>query len=154
MPAPTNPFDVFDFATLEGVEADTGAGPLPDGDYALQVVSAEIKTTKGGRAIVCKFEIMDKKRFVFNYFNFENSSEQAVKIGLSQLKSFIQCAGKRLEDMGNDVTKLIGLMVIARLKIDGEYNRISYFKPYKGPQKRADGGSTMPTFDPDEALPF
>ncbi len=133
---------------------DQSFEPIPQGEYTLVCVNAEINENKKGTGeyIKCEFEVdggEQNGRKVFHMFNIKNENVKAVEIGLGQLKTFLKMAGKN--DSGiNDVNELIGLKSNAVLKIRksdeyGDQSVISYFKPLK---------VQPPAFNASENVPF
>lgn len=128
---------------------------LPAGEYNLVCVEAIVKDTKdgAGQYIASKFEVINNPlyegRFVWHNFNIKNKNEQAVNIGLQQLKTFLLSGGRS----GNALvspTQMIGLKTEAWIKIKENppfdtANRISSFK-LKDADKKA---SNQKTESPD-----
>lgn len=123
------------FLNLENVAANTKA-ELPVGTYRMKVESAEVKPTKtGGKYILMWLVVTDegsnKGRKLSHMFNIENSSAKAQQIGLSELKTFLLCAGedgKALES----VSALVGKEATVKTKMEkdregNERAKIGYF---------------------------
>lgn len=132
-------------------EQTPGFKPLPEGFYNVISDDAVIKQTKsGGEMINIKFRVLDGEyagRFIFQSFTIKNDNPKAVEIGLSQLKSFIRCAGLNIEVL-NDVLDLVAGKVSAKVKIQpdtgyGEQNKISYFKELEA-VKNYDSSNDLP----------
>lgn len=112
-----------------------GFSPIEPGQYTVVVDEAEVKETKAGNGsyINVKFKIDGTNRSIFHSFNIRNPNQQAVEIGLGQLKAFLKCAGwtdLKLSDVG----MLLGCRADAVVKIKndptyGEKSVISYFRP-------------------------
>lgn len=121
---------------------------IPAGNYNVVLDTAQIKETKDGTGeyINCKFVIVGgdhDDRILFHMFNIKNKNAQATEIGLSQLKSFMKCAGAKDFNI-KSVSVLEGMQALAVVKTKtdsyGEKNVISYFKPIsaldKGPNQQ------------------
>jgi hypothetical protein len=115
----------------------TESDVIPAGSYFVTLTEATIKETKNGKGeyINAKFRINEgdhEGRNLFMMFNIKNENEQAVKIGLQQLKGFMQAAGfstfvvKSVADLEGAAA-----MAVVKNKTDdyGEKAVISYFKP-------------------------
>ena len=138
------------------VKVEKSFEPVPVGTYNVISDDAELKETKDGQGayILMKFKILDGDqdgRFLFANFNTMNKNEQAVKIGLQQLKGFIECA-KIKQNKFKSPTELVGYkaQAVVKHKVDsyGTKAVISYFKAFEGsssptkdaaPKKAADG---------------
>lgn len=119
--------------------------PIPPGQYVVQLAEAAIKETKSmtGEYINAKYLIVEgpsEGRSLFHMFNIKNDNPKAVEIGLSQLKSFMKCAGKTTFNLSS-VSDLLGLKAIAVVKTRtddfGEKSVISFFKPVGSPATTA-----------------
>jgi len=91
------------------IKAATGEGYelLPKGDYTAMVSDYEWKATKGGHMLVLKHEITEGEfagRVLFDNLNLDNSSEQAVKIALGNLKGL--CVAVGMESFFDAVLKV------------------------------------------------
>lgn len=126
------------FLDLSNVEEQKGFEVVPQGDYLVIVDDAQVKDTKSGTGayINVKFLITEgeyKNRAIFNMFNIKNDNQQAVKIGLEQLKAFLKISGYKTPESIESVTDLIGLTATAVVKNKkddyGDKAYISYFKP-------------------------
>lgn len=145
---------------LTDVESSSGFEPMPKGDYLIRCEKAEVKETRDGTGqfISCEMSVMGPQEYegrkVFTNFNIKNKSEQAVEIGLSQLKSFMECSKVDDPNKLEDVSALEGLICTAHLKIRkseqyGDSNEVHYFKPgddFSEPEKSG--------VDENEKLPF
>lgn len=109
---------------------------IPEGDYTINCVTAEVKQTKSttGEYINCKFAIVGGDhdgRVLFHMFNIKNDNPKAVEIGMGQLKSFLMASGVNNFKIQSAI-ELEGLTCQAKIKIKndsyGEKNVISYFK--------------------------
>ncbi len=118
---------------------ESGFSLLPNGEYNVIVDEAIIKQTKDGTGeyINVKLKVLGSSydgRFLFTMFNIKNKNPEAVKIGMSQLKTFLNVCGRGAAPL-TDVTQLVGFKAVAVVKTKedsyGEKNVVSYFKPYK-----------------------
>jgi hypothetical protein len=108
---------------------------IPDGKYICNVTDAGMKDTKsGGMMIVATFTVRDgehKGRKVFHNFNVENSNAKAVEIGMGQIKSLLENAGKNADKL-ESAQALCGLTVGVKTKTNkseqyGDKTEVSYF---------------------------
>ena len=121
---------------LSNVKANTGS-MLPDGKYEVYLTDAALKDTKSGigKYISVQFKIPSgdhANRVVFHNFNVVNANAQAVEIGLSQLKSLLECAGFATPDKLDNIDQLVGLRVGIKTRTAkdtgfGEKTEVSYF---------------------------
>ncbi len=129
----------FDFGALDfsKVKTNNNFEPVPVGEYTVISDDAELKSTKDGTGayVSLKLKIIGGDhdgRFIFNTFNVQNKSEKATEIGLSQLKSYMQCCGIK-DDKLKNVIALVGYKckAIVKQKTDsfGTKAVVSYFKP-------------------------
>ena len=143
---------------LSNVEAQKGFAPMPAGPYLVQCEEASVESTSAGDGQYIKVKLNVKgplefeNRKVFTNFNIQNPSEQAQEIGLSQLKSFLECSGVKDPNKLEDVNHLVGLVCTAHLKVKkseqyGDQNEVSYFK-------EADESDDAPKMNTKEKLPF
>jgi len=125
---------------LDGIEEV--AGGLKAGEHLLTVAKAELKETKSGTGMYYKVEFTaDNGQKHWENYNVKNDSEIAQKIGRQQFKAFLTKAGYK-EKTFNDVNKMIGLSVLAKIKVTeddkwGEQRSITSYKaapndPLKG----------------------
>ena len=125
---------------------------VPDGDYNLRCVNAELKDTKSGsgKYISCELDIVgtdyNGRKFWFN-FNMINPNEEAVRIGKQQLKTFMTIAKHKDPNKLESVTELIGLETGAHIgpRKSDKKKEIRYF---------IDKLDDLPNFDSNEDLPF
>ncbi len=70
---------------------------IPPGTYNVVIVDSDVQdTAKGGKMLVCKYQIVDGQCVgdtVTDRINIVNSSDVAQKIGLSQLKNICDAVG-------------------------------------------------------------
>lgn len=123
---------------LSGV-SEAGIEP---GEYKVTCTEAEVKETKAGTGeyIKCKFETETGTK-IFHNFNIKNPNEQAKKIGLAQLKTFLRVAGKEDPNNLGGVNEMLGLTCRVKLKIEetdfGSQPRITSFKALPGQEPGA-----------------
>lgn len=123
--------------------ADNNFKPIPPGDYTLKVSEAELKSAKDGygQYIKVTFTVIGPKfegRKIFTNFNTRNRSDDAARIGISQLKALV-LAGRVSEPL-IDTDQLIGATVNARVTIEksknpqyDDQNRVSRYQPVSAP---------------------
>lgn len=100
----------FGFDTTEVDVTERNYEPLPEGQYELQAVNAELRDTKAGTGqyVHVEFEVAKGEhvgRKVWANYNIHNASEKAQKIGRQELVSWATAAGVPNAD---DTDKLIG----------------------------------------------
>ena len=138
---------------LENVQASTGFDVLPPGTYSVQVDAAELQETKDGEGAYIKttFTIISENynnRKLFHNFNIKNKSEEAVKIGLSEIKALIVASGASTTKITSP-EQIIGLECDVKIKVVKEEgyedkNRIIAFKKPSGESVANTGGSEIP----------
>lgn len=139
---------------LTNVEASTGFDVLPNGTYSVQVEDAELQSTKDEKGAYIKTTLVVltegfKKRKLFHNFNIKNANEQAVQIGLSEIKALILASGATTTKITSP-EQLIGLECDVKVKIVKEEgyedkNRIVAFKkPVDGSPANSAPGSEIP----------
>jgi hypothetical protein len=118
---------------LSGVQE---SGVPQAGDYTVTCVHAELMETKSGTGEYIKVKLeADSGQIFFHNFNTKNDNKQAVDIGLGQLKKFLRVSGVKDPDKIKTVMKLVGLKVIATVKVEdkddgyGPKAKITNFKP-------------------------
>lgn len=136
---------------------DLGAVPendlLPAGDYAIQCVSVELKTTKDGygKFIAAQFEVLtgDRKgKRIFQNFNIKNNNQQAVDIALRSIKQWVRaCGGTGTEQL---TMKLLNSMQGKEI-----FAAIGASKPKDGyePQNVINKFHVQPADSPAQAAP-
>ncbi|CAB4172657.1 Protein of unknown function DUF669 [uncultured Caudovirales phage] len=104
------------------VQEDRDFSPLPEGEYLVEIKTAEIKATKSGtgKYINVRMDVIEgkyAKRVLFSIINIKNDSDVAEKIGRSQLGEIM-----RSNNIGTlqDTDQLIGATMMVRVVI-GEY---------------------------------
>lgn len=126
------------FLDLSEVKVESNFKAIPAGTYTVILDDCEVKQTKSGTGeyINCKFKIIGGEyddKILYHMFNIKNENQEAVKIGLSQLRTFMECAG--IKDLKlKSVVELVGYKAMATVKNKtdsyGEKAVISYFKPF------------------------
>lgn len=85
----------YDFGvTLADIEVNDNYSPLPPGDYEVMATKLELKETKNGMGKYLQFEFVVsgnayQNRKLFQNIIVEHSNEDAKRIGLQLLKSWI-----------------------------------------------------------------
>lgn len=101
--------------------------PIPAGQYHVSVEKADLADTKtGGKMIKVQFNIVEgdqEGRKIFNQYNIQNASPQAVQIGLGSLKSMMKAFKHPNPNRLESTAELVGLHGMIRTKIeeDGQY---------------------------------
>jgi len=142
---------------LDLTETPESGLTIPPGNYVVIADEAEVKDTKNGTGqyINVKFKVLGGKfdgRFLFQMFNIKNANPKAVEIGLSQLKTFMKCAG--VQDFKlTSALDLVGLKALAAVKTRtddfGEKSVISFFKPLP-----KDGATSGEQAGAEKDIPF
>jgi len=134
--------------------------PLPNGEYTLKCIEAELKDTKsGGQMIAAKFEVAKGEhtgRFVWNNYNIHNNSEKAQKIGREQLSAWAKASGK---PNATSVDELLERPFRCSLEIEkgtngySDKNRITgYVLDSAKPEPKQPSLAGIQNDDPDEAV--
>ena len=133
-------FDELEFNGLDLSDVVTGNSPLEPGKYTVVAEQCELKATKdgSGQYINVKLKVTEgdrQGRTIYIMFNIKNNNAQAVKIGMSQLKSFMEAAGWTQFNLKN-VVDLEGATAVAHVKNReeegyGTRDYVAYFKPVK-----------------------
>jgi len=136
-----------DLVNLSGVQTSEWEA----GEYTVTCTNAEMKETKNGMGKYIKVEFSTPNgRKLWNMFNIINAKEEAEKIGLQQLKSFLKASGHHNPDALKDLQELLNLRCIAKVKIEesdyGTQPRISYFKPMAGAKAPGPAPGNIPHF--------
>ena len=133
------PFDVNDMP----VQENRDFSPIPEGDYLVEIKTAEIKATKSGtgKYINVRMDVIEgkyTKRVLFSIINIKNDSDVAERIGRSQLGEIMRC--NNIATL-QDTDQLIGATMMVRVVI-GEYKgeAKNEIKGYRS----ASGASPMP----------
>ena len=77
---------------------DDSFEPIPEGQYAIQAISQELKPTKDGlgQFVAVTFQVTDgpfANRQIFENFNVRNQNQQTVDIALRAIKGWIKATG-------------------------------------------------------------
>jgi hypothetical protein len=83
----------FSNLSLAGVQAATAGASVPPGKYVAKVKEVEVADTKNGNGKILKVKLTTNKGVITDNINVYNTSEQAMKIGLEQLKSLLVNGG-------------------------------------------------------------
>jgi hypothetical protein len=99
---------------------DRNFDPVPKGLYRLRCLEAKEKATNNGKGVYisAQFEIVEgpyAKRRVFHNFNIENPSEQAQRIGRSQVSAWARACGK---PNAGSTDQLLEVPFMARLGVE------------------------------------
>jgi hypothetical protein len=134
---------------LGGVPESDSYALIPVGDYPMQCIGVELKTTNnGGSRIAAKFEVTEGEfagRKVFENFNIKHSNPQTVEIALKGIKQWVRaCGGEGNERLtmgllaGLEGKEFIGTLKVEKDKTGqyGDQNRIKSYAPYAGPAPR------------------
>jgi hypothetical protein len=121
---------MFDLTNVEESKFE----PLQPGEYKVSVDGAEWKVSKAGHRFLNVKLRTDENRVVFDNFNLSHPDEKVKMIAMAQLKNLMVSAGYAANKMNwNSEEALLqaldGCECNARLKIDGEYNRVTGYKP-------------------------
>jgi hypothetical protein len=143
----------------EETPPSTFGQPMPKGNYIVQIVESEVVQTNGekgpGAQVVMKVEVMDgpyKGRTARGRFTLINASEQAQKIGRSDLAGIGVACGKPHYD---DTTQVHNIAFEAFIDVDGEWNvfkRANWRKASGGKAAASSAPKTL-GIDKDE-VPF
>jgi len=100
-------------------------GPVPAGDYNLQLEKGTIAYTKNGRGVLFKaqFAILEgdySGRMIFAQYNIRNDNEQAQTIGIAEMKALTIACGLDWETVRADTDQLLFKPFAARIGFDRE----------------------------------
>lgn len=155
----------LNLSNVETKEAPS-SGPLPEGKYHVAITDAQVRETRAGTGqyIKTEFTVMEgdyAKRKLWHNFNIKNPNEQAVEIGLQQIKDMLTAAQSKLADGTlNSVSELKGLRMQVNVKHEvsesyGTQARINYFEQLQRESEVHPGvPNEAPQFSSDEDLPF
>ncbi len=126
-------------------------GEIKDGEYIATCKKAELRDTKAGtgKFLNVLFKL-DNGETLFHKFNIENPNDQAVKIGLAQLKSFLLASGwsnTQLADINLDQLHAFeGLSCTVRVKVKADefYGPQPNITVFKAAKKEASAAPTAP----------
>lgn len=150
------------YVTNELPQSENKFEPLPAGWYSVNIVNAELKTTKAGNGqyIKLKYDVIGPThhgRVVFGNLNIMNPNIDAEKIGRQQLGEILRALGL---SKVKDTDELIGGNLEIKLTIKnnaqyGESNEVKGFKAINGSVatptpavKSAPWSKTAATIDP------
>ena len=130
----------FDFGKLDlsGIDADSGptSSRIDVGNHNVKITSAAVeKCNNPAHSRVRVYFADDGGKTILNDFNVVNANAQAVEIGLSQLKSLLECAKHPTPNNPKDISSLKGLSVqidvrMGRKRDNGDqYPEIKAFLP-------------------------
>lgn len=145
-------------------------GPVPAGDYNLQLEKGEIKYTKNGRGVLyrAQFAILDGEysgRMIFAQYNIRNDNEQAQTIGIAEMKALTIACGLDWETVRGDTDQLLYKPFSARIGFDREQtnpetgrtyaprNRIMKYYAYNGTAGETTTPAARPATPPKQTLP-
>ncbi|MCC2653086.1 MAG: hypothetical protein K0R61_743 [Microvirga sp.] len=114
---------------------------LPAGEYLVQVVASEMRSTKNGsgRYLWLEMEILDgeyQSRKMWDRLNLENTNPQAVQIAQRQLSALCHAVGEAVVE---DSEQLHNKPVIATVRVrpeQGAYSASNEIRGYKAPNGR------------------
>jgi hypothetical protein len=155
--------DVFN---LDDLPESQSYDPIPAGEYAAEIKTAELRDTKSGNGkyLAIGYSITDQQyngRMVFGNLNIRNANPKAEEIGRQQLGLLMRAIGlKRLQDSDQLIGGCLKIKVV--IKKDDEYgdrNEIKSWKPLAGQSPPATaGGKTppwaMPSHENADDVPF
>lgn len=121
----------IDFNT---VKDNTQFDLLPQGEYLVKIDSTEMKENKNRTGNYLRVNLIIaagpfSNRKLTSFFNLNHENSQAEGIGRSELKSLILNVG--LNPAEFDTNQLNGKHILANVVVDGEFNRVKYFKKMK-----------------------
>ncbi len=155
----------LNFNSDEHKPKDRDFTPVPEGEYKAWITEARVVSTKAGDGKMLKvtLELLEPVEFarkkVFDMFNIQNPSAQAVEIGLGQLSALCKALGK--SGIVEDSSELLNIEVVVKLKIDDSYdpskpqNKVVKYSPTKATQRALDklAAITSGVVAPGEAAP-
>lgn len=115
--------------------------PLPDGEYVVEVVAADLMpTSTGGQRINMRYEVITgakQGRNIFENLNVVNSNEKAQLIAYQTLAKICKAIGI---EKAIDTNDFIGKRMIVKTKIEegkdgyGPKNKVTAYAPVSGSQ--------------------
>lgn len=116
------------------VKDNTSYDLLPQGEYLVKIDSTEMKENKNRTGNYLRVNLIVaagpfSNRKLTAFFNVNHENTQAEGIGRSELKALILNVGLNPADF--DTNNLHGKHVLANVVVDGEFNRVKYFKKMK-----------------------
>lgn len=134
---------------INDLPVDEGApnfDPLPDGDYTVQIVKADLKETNDGQGNYFNFQLKVTEgkfanRFIFAMVTRRNKSEKAEQIGHGQLRTIMESGGL---SMLQDTDQLIGISVSVRVGSEIYNDKPKNTVKWKAIEGQAFSSSAMP----------
>ena len=110
------------------------------GTYAAKIVDAEVKETAKKDGHVLILDLQTDKGFIAERINLANPNAEAVRIGLSRLKTIAKFIGHKNPDFIDDTDELLYGQITINVEVyesvyDGKtikQNRIKSVLPYEG----------------------
>lgn len=99
----------FDSLDLSGVQGSTGSARLPSGSYKVKVSEAKVEGEGPRRKVVITFVDEGGMGDIRVNFHVMHPSAEAQRIGMEQLKGFLETAGHPNPDKPGDISSLVGL---------------------------------------------
>lgn len=133
---------MFDMRSVEAPKKGSYE-PIPEGDYPLLITDAEVKDTKAGTGqylnVTMEITAGDfKGRKLWHLFNIANPNPEAVRIAKEQMKAMMLASGLPEDKcVVKDVGDFCGMSFMARVKVDGDKNKIHYFIQNLAPEQQA-----------------
>jgi len=135
----------FDANSVE--DKEVSFGPLPEGEYELIIDDAEETTSKAGNEMLkVTMTVVDKNRKVWDYFVFSND------VGKQRLKSL--CNALEMPEGFEHESDLVDKVVPAKLKVDGDNNRVAWYITDDGSNKKVTKAAKEARVELDDSLPF
>ena len=133
----------------EGIEINPKIKPIPEGEYALEIVKVqESKTKKDGYpCVIVEFRVIDNvslngKKIPFHYVTFFPKENRGAGISIHFLKTIGEPYEK---DFVVEPYKWIGKRIKAHVVIEkgrdgkSEFNKVKWVNKYEGNQPKHDG---------------
>lgn len=149
---------------LDLSQAQEQGDPVPDGQYLVSVVKAEVVDTKaGGQMIKLQHKIAEGQpqqgRIVFDNFNIKNANPQATQIGLGQLKTMLKAFGHPNPNRLESTNELLGLKGLINVKVEadpgyGPQSRVKRYSKTDGQPANAAPGATVAQVTAQAKSPF
>ena len=116
---------------LDGYESLNG---VPKGEFPVRVTGAKMaKTRNGDDYLKLEMSIVGDKfkgYKVYENLNIYNQNPSTQRIARERLLNLLESIGLGKSIDTNDLSPLLNKVVNARLKEDGEYAKVSYFKKW------------------------
>lgn len=147
----------FSFKTLslKNIEAKSAATVLKSGRHLVTVRESEVVQTKAKTGYMLVLRLSSEDGVITDRINVENANKEAERIGLSQLKGMLECAGHPTPDEPGDVASLKGLKVGIIVGQEGMHEGQPSFKvkSYCKPEDVSGAAATKPVA-PNGDIPF